>query len=321
MTALVSIGPSAIRCWVYWAGRDASERSRSRHRLERVHDVRLDQGPATRSGYDLPGLLGVEAEPHAFRGRRVPDRRLPVDDHLEFGAIGRERRDPDRRQRVYLVEEAVGDRLVPLGEAGVAALGRLREPHLQPVVDQVGQRLGQFHVPVEGHVPVGHHGSDVGFGERHVSTPLGYGFGQGRIRSSVNRSTRNGRWAERMRSTASGTWSGLSTRIASAPRARASPTKSISGCDRSNECGYGCRSMPRSRQYWSMLRLSSWYRWLLQTTNEAGTPCRTAVHSAWYVYMLPPSPAKPTTARSGCAIFMPTAPGNPTPSDPPRVRK
>src|SRR2546430_2132723 len=126
MTALVSIGPSAIRCWVYWAARGASERSRPRHRLERVHDVRLDLGPAVRSGYDLPGLLGVEAEPPALRRRRVPDRRLPVDDDLEFRAVRGERRDPDRRQRVNLVEEPVGDRLVPLGEAGVAALGRLR---------------------------------------------------------------------------------------------------------------------------------------------------------------------------------------------------
>jgi hypothetical protein len=70
-----------------------------------------------------------------------------------------------------------------------------------------------------------------------------------------------------------------------------------------------------------MFLLSSSYRWLLQTTNAAGAACRTAVHSAWYVYRLPPSPLKLTTLRSGWASFMPTAPGMPTPSEPPRVRK
>ena len=36
-----------------------------------------------------------------------------------------------------------------------------------------------------------------------------------------------------------------------------------------------------------------------------------AVHSAWIVYMLPPSPVNPTTVRSGWASFTPIAPGMP----------
>lgn len=48
-------------------------------------------------------------------------------------------------------------------------------------------------------------------------------------------------------------------------------------------------------------------------------PCRAAVHSAWMVYMDPPSPVKPTTVRSGNASWAPSAPGIPTPREPPRV--
>jgi hypothetical protein len=39
------------------------------------------------------------------------------------------------------------------------------------------------------------------------------------------------------------------------------------------------------------------------------------------MYIDPPSPLKPMTGRSGLASFTPIAPGKPTPSDPPRVRK
>jgi hypothetical protein len=66
---------------------------------------------------------------------------------------------------------------------------------------------------------------------------------------------------------------------------------------------------------------SNRYDPLLQTTNFASTLCRAADHSAWIVYMLPPSPVNPMTVRSGFAILAPMAPGMPTPSEPPRVRK
>src|SRR5438094_815099 len=56
-------------------------------------------------------------------------------------------------------------------------------------------------------------------------------------------------------------------------------------------------------------------------TNLAATLCRAAVHSAWMVYIAPPSPVNPITVLSGCASLAPIAPGIPTPNDPPRVRK
>ena len=70
-----------------------------------------------------------------------------------------------------------------------------------------------------------------------------------------------------------------------------------------------------------MFNCRSRYDPLLQTTNLASMLCRAAVHSAWMVYILPPSPVNPMTVRSGCATLTPIAPGIPTPSDPPRVRK
>ncbi len=70
-----------------------------------------------------------------------------------------------------------------------------------------------------------------------------------------------------------------------------------------------------------MFNCSSRYEPLLQTTNFAPMLCRAAVHSAWIVYIDPPSPLKPTTVLSGLATLTPIAPGNPTPSEPPRVRK
>lgn len=89
------------------------------------------------------------------------------------------------------------------------------------------------------------------------------------------------------------------------------------GVERSKEPGKPCSGMSCSRQYWAMLSSSSRYLRLLHTTNLASMPWRAAVHSAWYVYMDPPSPAKPTTSRSGRASLAPTAPGKPTPSEPP----
>ena len=70
-----------------------------------------------------------------------------------------------------------------------------------------------------------------------------------------------------------------------------------------------------------MLSCSSRYDALLQTTNFTSMLWRAAVHNAWIVYIAPPSPVKPMTLRSGKASFAPIAPGIPTPSEPPRVRK
>ncbi len=70
-----------------------------------------------------------------------------------------------------------------------------------------------------------------------------------------------------------------------------------------------------------MFNWSSRYEPLLQITNLAPRLWRAALQSAWMVYMLPPSPVKPITVRSGWAALAPMAPGMPTPREPPRVRK
>src|SRR3712207_2820775 len=64
-----------------------SERRGARHGLEGVDHVGLDPAGAVRVTDDLPRLVRVEAQPLALRRGRVPDPRLPVDDHLELGAV------------------------------------------------------------------------------------------------------------------------------------------------------------------------------------------------------------------------------------------
>ena len=114
------------------------------------------------------------------------------------------------------------------------------------------------------------------------------------------------------------------------PSRRARPGRPSSGPARRSGCpGRGCRSSPGTRAPAGRARASTAAR----SASGAGSCgcCRSrtwrrcrgapAVQSAWIVYMLPPSPVKPITVLSGRASLMPSAPGMPTPSEPPRVWK
>src|SRR5437773_1393382 len=135
---------------------------------------------------------------------------------------------------------------------------------------------------------------------------------------SMRTSIRYGPPPANPRSTAGAISGAFSTRSAGTPRARAMPTKSMSGS----------RSIPTYRSSSAEKPLSARVRCLrirydalLKITYTTASDSRGAVQSAWFVYMALPSPTSASTGRTRSASFTPSAAGSPQPMPPPRRPK
>src|SRR5712692_10486338 len=122
---------------------------------------------------------------------------------------------------------------------------------------------------------------------------------------SIATSTRAGPgWARHARRTSPRT-SGLSTRSALTPRARASATWSISGSSRSIPGKIWRLAESRPSVLIPDFRIA--YDALLATTYFTGRRYLAAVPSAWGEYITEPSPIVATTVRPGDASWTPSA--------------